>query len=184
MRDILDKIKNLSRREKLLVGGALFCIVCLLIYFFLVSPAQERSKLLNRLITQKEGEFKALLLLREEYQRLKASEDEIIKRLSSEAGNIPPLTQLENMAQKAGLREQLEQMKPLTPLTTPHYVITPVQLRLKGAGSQEVVAYLYEIENAPAPFHIKQIKIKPTARAAGRLDVTLEIMTFSRSGGR
>jgi Tfp pilus assembly protein PilO len=182
--DIREKIQNLSQREKLLVGGAVLFIVVLLFYFFIISPAQERSTLLNRLITQKEGDFTELLLLQERYQRLKASEDEIVERLSSEAGKTSPLTQLEQVARKAGLREQIEQMKPLAPVATPRYVVTPVQLRLKGAGLQEVVAYLYEIENAQVPFHIKQIKIKPTARAAGRLDVTLEILTFTLAGGR
>jgi len=184
MIDIRDKIQNLSQREKLVLGGAGVFIVCLLFYFFVISPAQERSRLLSRLITQKEREFKELLLLREQYQRFKASEDEIVTRLSSEAGNTSPLTHLEQVAQKAGLRGQIEQMKPLTPIATPRYVITPVQLRLKGAGLQEVITYLYEIENAPAPFHIKQIKIKPTARAAGRLDVTMEVLTFHLAGGR
>lgn len=184
MIDIVDKIQKLSLREKLLVGGAGLFIVLLLIYFFVISPAQERSRLLNRLIIQKEREFTELLFLREQYQRLKASEDEIVKRLSSETGKTSPFTQLEQVARKAGLRGQIEQMKPLTPISTPRYVITPVQLRLKGADLSKVVNYLYHIEDSPIPFYVKQIKIKPTARAAGRLDVTLEILTFNLLGGR
>ena len=184
MKAIIDKIKNLSQRERILVGGAVFFIMCLLVYFSLISPAQERSKLLSRLISQKEREFTEILLLREEYQRLKASEDEIVKRLSAGTENVSPLTHLEQLAQKAGLREQIQQMKPLAPLATPRYAITPVQLRFKGAGLQEVIAYLYEIENASVPFQIKRLKIKPTARAAGRLDVALEVLTFSLSKGK
>jgi hypothetical protein len=90
---------------------------------------------------------------------------------------------LEHLAQKSGLREQLEQMKPLPSIPTPRYAITPVQLSFRGAGLPEVVAYLYEVENAPLPFLIKRLKLKPTARAAGRLDVTLEILTFSVASG-
>ena len=183
MKEIPDKIKNLSLREKALVGGAVCFIMCLAIYFLLISPAQERSKLLSRLISQKEREFTELLILQKEYRTLKASEDEIVKRLSAGAENVSPLSHLEQLARKAGLREQIQQMKPLAPQANPRYVVTPVQMRFKGAGLQEVTTYLYEIENATVPFQIKRLKIKPTARAAGRLDVTLEILTFTLAGG-
>lgn len=181
---MIKRIKNLSQREQIFVGGTGLFIIGLLIYFFLITPTLEKSKLLSRLITQKEREFTEILLLRKEYQTLKASEDEIVKRLSAEGQNVSPLTHLEQLAQKAGLREQIQQMKPLAPITTPRYVVTPVQLRFKGARLQEVIAYLYEIENASVPFQIKQLKIKPTIRAADRLDVTLEVLTFSISGGK
>ena len=181
---MIERIKNLSPREQIFVGGALLFILCLLIYLLLITPAQEKSKLLSRLTTQKEREFTELLLLRKEYQTLKASEDEIVKQLSAAGGNVSPLTHLEQLAQKAGLREQIQQMKPLAPATTPRYVVTPVQLFFKGAGLQEVITYLYEIENSDVPFHIKRLKIKPTIRAAGRLDVTLEILPFTLAGGK
>jgi hypothetical protein len=74
-------------------------------------------------------------------------------------------------------------MKPLPSIPTARYTIVPVQLNFRGAGLPEVVAYLYEVENASLPFLIKRLKMKPTVRAAGRLDVTLEILTFSVSGG-
>jgi len=180
---IIEKIKNLSQREKAIVGGAALVAACLLGYFLVISPAQERSKLLSRLITQKEREFQELLVVRDEYQRLKAAEDEIVRRISAGGGSISPLSQLEQLALKSGLREQLDQMKPLPSIATPRYTITTVQLNFRGAGLPEVIAYLYEVENAPMPFLIKRLKIKPTARAAGRLDLTLEILTFSVLGG-
>lgn len=180
---IIEKIKGLSQREKLIVGGAALFVVCSLVYFLVLSPAQERSKLLSRLTTQKERELQELIVVRDEYKQLKAAEDEIVRRISAAGPSVSPLTQLEQLAQKSGLREQLEQMKPLPSIPTPRYAITPVQLSFRGAGLPEVVAYLYEVENASLPFLIKRLKLKPTARAAGRLDVTLEILTFSLSGG-
>lgn len=180
---MIERIKNLSQREQIFVGCAVLFICGLVIYFLLITPALEKSKLLSRLITQKEREFTEFLLLQKEYQTLKASEDEIVKRLSADEEHISPLTHLEQLAQKAGLREQIQQMKPLAPITTPRYVVIPVQLLFKGAELQKVIAYLYEIESSDVPFHIKRLKIKPTIRAANRLDVTLEILTFSASGG-
>jgi Tfp pilus assembly protein PilO len=180
---LIEKIKDLSPREKVIVGGAAFVVACLLVFFFVISPAQERSKLLSRLITQKEREFQELIVVRDEYQQLKAAEDEIVRRISSGGASVSPLSHLEQLAQKSGLREQLDQMKPLPSLAAPRYTITPVQLNFRGAGLPEVIAYLYEVENASLPFLIKRLKIKPTARAAGRLDVTLEILTFNVAGG-
>jgi hypothetical protein len=183
LKEIIDKIKNLSQREKVIVGGAAFFVLCLLVYFLVISPAQERSKLLSRLIAHKEREFRELIVVRDEYQRLKAAEDEIVRRIAAAGVGVSPLSQLEQLAQKSGLREQLDQMKPLPSIATPRYTITPVQLNFRGAGLSEVLAYLYEVENAPLPFLIRRLKIKPTPRAAGRLDVTLEILTFSVAGG-
>jgi hypothetical protein len=182
-KQILEKIKSLSKREKLIVGGAALFVVCLLFYFLVISPAHERSKLLSRLITQKERELQELLVVRDEYRQLKAAEDDIVKRISAGGASVSPLSHLEQLAQRSGLREQLDQMKPMAPISTPRYTIIPVQLNFRGAGLPEVTTYLYEIENASLPFLIKRLKIKPTARAAGRLDVSLEILTFSAASG-
>jgi len=182
-KQIVEKIKNPSRREKLIVGGAALFLVCVLVYFLVISPAHERSIVLSRLIVQKEQELKELLAVRDEYKQLKAAEDDIVRRISAAGPGVSPLTQLEQLAQRSGLREQLEQMKPMPPISTPRYTITPVQLTFRGVGQPEVVAYLYQIESASLPFLIKHVKIKPTARAAGRLDVSLEILTFGAAGG-
>ncbi len=138
---------------------------------------------MSRLITQKERELQELVGVRDEYRQLKAAEDEIVRRIAAAGPSVSPLSQLEQLAQRSGLREQLDQMKPLPSIATPRYTITPVQLNFRGAGLPEVTTYLYEIENASLPFLIKRLKIKPTARAAGRLDVSLEILTFSVSSG-
>ncbi|MBW2040055.1 MAG: type II secretion system protein M [Deltaproteobacteria bacterium] len=180
----IKTIKNLTQREKVLIGGAAIFIIGLLGYYFVISPALERSRLLSRLIAQKEMQLQELLLLKEEYRTLKASEDEIVSRLSAAGGSVSPLSQLEQLARSAGLRDRIQQMKPLSPISTPRYTVVPVQLRFKGAGLKEVVSYLYEIENASLPFRIKRLKIRSTARSPGSLDVTLEILTFSVSGGR
>ena len=181
-KQIIDKIKGLAPRERAIVGAGAFFVIALLFYFIVLSPTQERSKLLHRLITQKEQEYRELSLLRDDYLRLKASEDDIVLRIAA-GRNVSPLSYLEQLAQKAGLREQLELMKPLAAVSTPRYTITPVQVSVRGAGVHEVLVYLYQIEHAPVPFHIKRLRIKPTPRTIGRLDVTLEVMTFSGAGG-
>ena len=181
---MIKRIKNLTLREKILVGGAAAFVIGLLGFYFFISPALERSRLLDRLISKKERELQELLLLNEEYRRLKATEDEIVKRLSAGKGNISPFSQLEQLARKTGLIDRIQQMKPLSPISAPRYTITPVQLRFTGAGMREVISYLYEIETASLPLQVKRLKIRPTARSAGRVDVTFEMLTFSASGGR
>ena len=178
------RIQDLTQREKFCVAGALIVIVGILVYALFVSPAVERSRLLDRLIAQKERDLQELLLLRAEYSRLLANEEEIFKRLTTAAGDVSPLSQLEELAKKVGLTDQIQQMKPLTSTSTPRYTITPVQLRVKGGELREVVSYLYEIETSSLPFRIKRLGIKPTARTTGRVDVTLEVLTFSKSGGK
>jgi hypothetical protein len=181
---MINRIKSLNFRERILVAAAAVFIIALLIIYFIITPSLERSRLLSRLISQKEKEFQELLLLREEYRKLKTAEDEIVKLLSEGKENISPLSQLEQLAQKAGIRGYIQQMKPLSPIVTPRYTITPVQLRFRGAGLKDVTSYLYEIESASLPFKIRRLKLKSMARSAGGLDVTLEIVTFSASGSR
>lgn len=181
---MMKRIQNLTLREKTLVGGAAIFIIGLLVYFLLISPAMERSRLLTRLISQKEKELQELLLLTEEYKKLKLEEDEIVRRLAATKESISPLSQLEQLAKKTGLADQIQRMKPLPPISTPRYVIIPVQLRFKGAGLKEIITYLYEIENASIPIQARWLKIRPTPRSASGLDVTLEILTFSSSGAK
>jgi len=107
------RIQDLTQREKFCVGGALIVIVCILVYALFVSPSVERSRLLDRLIAQKERDLQELLLLRAEYSKLLAKEEEIVKRLATAAGDVSPLSQLEELAKKVGLTDKIQQMKPL-----------------------------------------------------------------------
>src|SRR4030042_2335573 len=109
-KQIIEKIKNLSQREKLIVGGAALFVVCLLVYFLLILPTHERSKLLSRLIAQKERDLQELVVVRDEYQQLKSAEEDIVRRISAAGPGVSPLTQLEQLAQGSGVGERLGQM--------------------------------------------------------------------------
>jgi len=175
------RFENLTRREKLAVILAAVAVAAVVLYALLISPAIDRSALLDRLIAQKERDLRELLVLTEEYHRLKMEEENIVRRLTAAGKTESPLAQLEELAKKAGLGEQIQQMKPLEPVATPRYSITPVQLRFREAGLKEVVAYLYEIEASTLPFQLRRLSIKSATRATGRLEVTMEVLTFSPS---
>lgn len=181
---IKEKIEALSWRERLIVVGGGVLVIFLFIYFLGVSPARERSQVLKRLISQKERELQELLVICDEYQKLKGAEDAIVRRTMALGAGVSPISILEGLARKAGVREQLDQMRPLPSISAPRYTIIPVQLNIRGAGLAEIVAYIYEIENADAPFLIKRLKLRPTPRGGGRLDCTLEVLTFNVGVGR
>jgi len=178
------RFKNLTQREKMAVIVAAVAVVAVILYAVVISPAAERSALLDRLIAQKERDLRELQVLAEEFRRQKTEEENIIKRLTGAGKTESPLAQLEELAKKAGLGERIQQMKPLESVATPRYTITPVQLRFREAGLKEVVSYLYEIETSKLPFQLRRLSIKSAVRAAGRLEVTMEVLTFSPSAAQ
>lgn len=174
--------RQLSLREKAFIGIAALFVLVLAVYYFLISPGMERSRLLDRLIRQKERELQELYVLKGRYETLKAEEDRIIRWLATSRGKVSPLSELEAMATKTGLKDHLQQMKPLPSISTPRYTLTPVQMRFVSVEPSKVVSYLYALENAPLPLQIKRVTLKASPRFPGRLDVSLEVLTFSPPG--
>jgi general secretion pathway protein M len=169
---------NLGKREKLMVAGGGVAIILVLSYQFGVSPALERLRLLDRLVTQKEREVHEMKTLRDTYVMQKSLMEEVNRSLNQRGQEFAIFSFLEDLANKSGVKNNIMYMKPALSTVGELYRESSVEMRLEGIGLQQLTRYLYDIERAPQLLRVRRMHVKPRAANPDLLDVTFQVSTF------
>jgi general secretion pathway protein M len=169
---------KLGRREKLaiVVGGV--AVALLLFYRFGLGPALERLHTLDRLVAQKEREVHEMKTLRDTYLAQKNLMEEVNRSLAQRGQEFAFFSFLEDLANKAGVKNNIVYMKPALSTAGELYRESSVEMRLEGIGLQQLIRYLYDIERAPQLLRVRRMAIKPRTANADLLDVTFQVSTF------
>ncbi len=174
-------LNALAPREKIfLFGGSLFTAL-LLVYFFLIDPMWERTRLLSRLIPQKEEELKRFKTLQEEYLFLSAEINNIEQRLPQK-DQFSPLSYLEAVATKNQIRENIAYIRSMPPISERPYAELPVEVRLEDIALHQIIPFLSTIENAPYFLRVKRLNIKTRFADPKKLDVTFVVSSYEKLG--
>ena len=169
---------KLGRREKLVIVAGGVAVALLLFYRVGLGPALERLHTLDRLVAQKEREVHEMKTLRDTYLAQKNLMEEVNRSLAQRGQEFAFFSFLEDLANKAGVKNNIVYMKPA--LSTPGelYRESSVEMRLEGIGLQQLIRYLYDIERAPQLLRVRRMAIKPRTANADLLDVTFQVSTF------
>jgi general secretion pathway protein M len=169
---------KLGGREKLLVIAGGVAVALLLFYRLGLSPALERLHTLDRLVANKERDLHQIRTLRETYLAQKTLMEDVDRTLAQRGQDFAIFSFLEDLASKAGFKDNIIYMKPA--LTTPGELFreSSVEMRLEGITLQQLTRYLYDIEQAPQFLRVRRLQIKPRSANADLLDVTFQVSTF------
>jgi hypothetical protein len=169
---------NLGGREKLVLIAGGVVVVLLLFYRFGLSPALERLRMLDRLVTMKERDLHEMQSLRETYLAQKSLLEEVNQSLTQRGQDFAVFSFLEELANKIGIKHNIIYMKPA--LTTPGELFreSSVEMRLEGIALAQLTRYLYDIERAPQLLRVRRMHIKPRPANPDQLDVTFQVSTF------
>jgi general secretion pathway protein M len=169
---------NLGGREKLAMIAGGVAVALLLFYRFGLSPALERLRVLDRLVTTKERDLHEMKTLRDEYLAQKHLMEEVNQSLAQRGQDFAIFSFLEELANKTSIKNNIMYMKPA--LTTPGELFreSSVEMRLEGIALPQLTSYLYDIEQAPQLLRVRRMHIKPRAANPDQLDVTFQVSTF------
>lgn len=169
---------KLGGREKLvlLVGGVAVALV--LFYRFALSPALDRLQTLDRLVAQKGREVIEMRTLGETYLAQQSLMEEVNRSLQQRGQEFAIFSFLEDLANKAGVKNNIMYMKPALATSSDLYRESSVEMRLEGIALQQLIRYLYDIERAPQLLRVRRMHIKPRAANPDMLDVTFQVSTF------
>ena len=170
-------MKSLNRREKLLIvsGIALLTLFCM--YQFVISDARDRSKLLERIIPEKEQELEEILQLKKEYDALKRRGSQKTKIMGEGKGAVT-LSYLESLAEKSGLKKNIRHMKPLGKSKGEGYVENSMEIKLSRIPVEHLVRFLYDIENSKRSVKITELDILINKKDFSTLDAKIQIVSF------
>ncbi len=151
-------MKDYLRNRKLLVFLAEGIVFILLYSIFFVLPTFNRIKVLKTAIPKKEQEVREMETLKTEYLSVKKeySSDET---LSKEGESIFSL--VERIAKSKGLSENISSIKsvPSSVKEKEDSQEVSVEVKMKNFTMQNLVNYLFTLENSPYNLKIKEIQI-------------------------
>jgi hypothetical protein len=171
--------------KRLLLFLSLTIAFVLLYLSFFVFPTLNRINFLKTSVPQKEQEVEEMQKLKEEY--LVAKKDDVsVSSVAQESESIFSL--VERIARARGLAENISSIKPITSPTPARtdssakrddFQETSVEVRMKNLTLQNLVSYLYTLENPPYNLIIKDIQIT-VPREKLSLEVTFIVSRWER----
>jgi len=167
---------RISRREKIFLFGGMGLAALILVSQLLIYPAVKRSKDLDRLISQKEKEIQALRLLKKELGALKESHAALLQQIPGEERTIEPLSKLDRLLERTGLREKVRIIKPSP--APGSGMESRIEVEFQRVELPPLTRFLYEVESSASGIRLEKMNIKPRYTSPRYLDVTLQMVFY------
>lgn len=171
-------IAQLSTREQLLVWGGVIFIVGFSVLQLAIIPFFEARGKLQESITRKEQELVTIKELRQDFQTLKSAEGTIKERVTQRPSGFTLFTFLDQQAEKAKVKKQINYMKPSKAEGDANFNETMVEMKLQQISLEALVGYLRLVESEKNVVFIRRVSIQESGNEKGYLDAILQIVTF------
>lgn len=177
---VAGKIGRISLRERIFLGIGSIVGISVVIYFFMITPLLERTKVLDRLLIQKDKEVDEINLLKNNYLQIKSKISSIDEKLARQKEGFSLLSFLEGIATKDEIRKNIIYMRPQNLSTMENYRILSVEVKLDELRMGQIIEFISSIENSPYLLRVKRIHMKTRYSDPKFLDTTIVISTFEK----
>ncbi|MCX5851771.1 MAG: type II secretion system protein GspM [Deltaproteobacteria bacterium] len=168
----------LSKREKqvLLAGGAF--VAGFIILHFIIFPLIDAKAGVARAIRTQEKALQEIIALREEYRGLEIDSGAIRKAVASRPKDFTLFSFLEQEAGQAGLKSNIQYMKPSAVNDAGPYKQSMVEMKLEGITLTQLVDYLALVESPEYLLGVKRLSVRQSKGSEGYLSVLLQMVTY------
>ncbi len=163
---------QITRREKRLLLLSATLAGIWLFYGYILKPAQDRLRTLERIIPEKQAALIQLVSLGKQYQHLRQQSTQDRQQLVEQPVDFVLLTFLEKTAQQCSLTSAAMEEQPIPPDSD--VMETTVSMDLQEISFTQLVHFLSALRRCPAAIGIKSLHIIRND-TDGRLDVTVVI---------
>lgn len=171
---------RLSQRERWVLLGGIVFVFSFIIFQFVLTPYFEAKDNIAKSIAKKEQDLAKIMMLREEYLQLKADEGSVQSRLDKRDTTFTLFTFLDTQAGKAGVKKQIQYMKPSIIEGDDSFDEAIVELKLEKIQLSSLVEFLLLIESKDNVVFVKRMSIQDSGGGGGTLDSILQLATFTR----
>ena len=180
MNKIIQYLNKLSNREKTLVALGLIGSIAIIAYGSFLAPLVDRYTNLDRMIRQKESQYKDILQLKEEYLTFKKEYKELDKAASKTREGFSPLTFMESVGVQAKIKDKVVSMKPiLTPMGA-DYRESSVEVKIERIVLEQIMRYLHIVENSDYPLRVKTLHLKSRYDDPGIMDASVTVSFYEK----
>jgi hypothetical protein len=166
--------KNVSNREKILIFTAFFILAVFVVYQFVFVPllsARDQYALEYR---EMQSRVAGMESVARRYAEEKAYLDGLMKSFERKK-SVSVLTFLENAAENAGIRDNIEYIKPKGNETKNGMTRTVVELKVDAVSIVDLMRFLYRIEEERKGLVVSYLRIKPYFKDRSKSDVIFRI---------
>jgi general secretion pathway protein M len=171
------KIK-LAKREKYIVSIAACLISLFVILNFLVFPFLKERERLSKGIKTAGEDLKEIEALSVVYQKYQKGSMDVKRILSRRDKGFTLFSYLEKAAGEIQVKDHIEYMKPSSSKGSGPYEESMVEMKLNGINTDQLVKYLYEIEQPEDLIFVKRISISDNKKQEGYLDSVIQVLTY------
>lgn len=167
---------GLSSREKRVVRGGVILAAAFALLQFVVLPAHDRGRDLERALAAEQQSLARIHELRAEYLKLSpALSGEALAAAAAEKG-FSLFSFLDQQAAKSGIKGNIDYMKPhVREIEGSGFAVSLVKLKLKKAVYRQVVGFLKEVEGSGRDICITSLTLARSGRTDKFLDATMEV---------
>lgn len=174
---ISNILKGVSQREKTLIYVAIFFIFIFLIYQLVFVPLLRAREEFDRERVELESRFQQLKLLADRYMAQKNAYDSL-REMLKDKGSLPVLTYLENTSTNAGVRGNIEYIKPRGQEVKNGLLETKVEIKINALPIQNLMLFLYRMEEGRKGLIVTYLRLKPFFKEKEKADVLVGITDF------
>lgn len=174
----MNFFQNLQIREKVFIIGAIVVVLLTLLFTLVIDPMLGASARLDRQIRKAQHDLEDLRTQRWEYLRHKRVLDRINTQLQRQQ-SFALFSRLEELARNTGTRDKIQYMKPTVATPSNVYEEESVEIKMEQVTLEQLIRYLYQIEQSPQFLKIKRLYLKPRLNDRQFLTATFRVSTFT-----
>ncbi len=164
----LERLKNLDRRTRMLLGGGL---ALLLLLAMMLSAINGRIAKLAKKRSSRESDLVQMMTLKQRYLSARAMSRRFSHRLASARADDSPA----KVVEETGIKGKASLITPLKGEQSGEFVEDAAEVKLEALTANEAVNLMYRLENGARPVIIKKAYFKTRFDDPSRLDLSLTI---------
>jgi hypothetical protein len=174
---------KLDRQQMTYVFFGGLAILALLFYLVVISPGLYKQGQMERSIARRKADLVKITELKKKWESFKRNQGEVAQTLRSRGDRFTLLSFLEGVTREIGIDKNIQYIKPVTfPPSDAALKPQGIEMSLDNVGMEQLVDFLYKVENSGNLLFIKRIKILRTSRgSSSALKVTLQVNTYTTS---
>ncbi len=172
--EIKGFLKKISGREKMFIIGALAVLVIFLIYQILFVPLLRSQDLYQQQRIELENLYSNYQVLTERYLSQKSYYDSFREQLDRKK-SLSVLTYLENESQSAGIRDNIEYIRPKGSETKNGVTASSVEIKIDAISARDLLLFLSNIERNRNGLIVSYLRLKPFFKEKEKVDVVVRV---------
>lgn len=173
-------LSGISARERAALAVAAFFVVGTALWAGVYEPAVEKRAALRKKIATKTVEIEESKTLAREIADMKSQTARFDARLTARPSGFSVITEMENLSQSSGIRENVVSMTPQRPADVAGYKESAVELVMEKTPLSKLLRLLESMRDSQGILRVKRITIKPQYKDPSLLDVAMTVAGYEK----